>query len=365
MKKLVFRKFLLDVLIFFIFSILIMGLIVWTIQAINYFDFVSEDGHGLKVYFLYTLLNFPKIIHRILPFMFFISLFYTIIRYEFNNELNIFWINGISKIKFINTVLIFSISLMIIQIFLGSYLSPLSQLKARNLIKNSNVDFFTNLINEGKFINAVKGLTIFIEEKDSDNFSNIFIDDSTKEYSRMIYAKNGILVSEKRNNKFVLFNGKVINSDKNRVNTFKFDQIDFSLEAFGSNSIIKPKIQEINSKILLGCLFENLIINVEKCKNKDSIDEIKQELLKRFFKPIYIPLIALLCCMLFLSGKFNNNYERLKKLIFLLVLTLIIISETSLRYSTTSSIFLFLYFLIPFSLFLTFTFFSYIKINNA
>ena len=101
MKKLVFRKFVLDVLIFFIFSILIMGLIVWTIQAINFFDFVSEDGHGLKVYFLYTLLNFPKIIHRILPFMFFISLFFTIIKYELNNELSIFWINGISKIKFI------------------------------------------------------------------------------------------------------------------------------------------------------------------------------------------------------------------------------------------------------------------------
>ena len=138
MKKLVFRKFVLDVLIFFIFSILIMGLIVWTIQAINYFDFVSEDGHGLKVYFLYTLLNFPKIIHRILPFMFFISLFFTIIKYELNNELSIFWINGISKIKFINTILIFSLTLMIIQIFLGSYLSPLSQLKARNLINNED-----------------------------------------------------------------------------------------------------------------------------------------------------------------------------------------------------------------------------------
>ena len=221
MKKLVFRKFVLDVLIFFIFSILIMGLIVWTIQAINYFDFVSEDGHGLKVYFLYTLLNFPKIIHRILPFMFFISLFFTIIKYELNNELSIFWINGISKIKFINTILIFSLTLMMIQIFLGSYLSPLSQLKARNLIKNSNVDFFTNLINEGKFINAVQGLTIFIEKKESENFSNIFIDDSTKQYSRMIYAKNGVLVSEKGNNKFVLFDGKVINSDKDRVNTLK------------------------------------------------------------------------------------------------------------------------------------------------
>ena len=309
MKKLVFRKFVLDVLIFFIFSILIMGLIVWTIQAINYFDFVSEDGHGLKVYFLYTLLNFPKIIHRILPFIFFISLFFTIIKYELNNELSIFWINGISKIKFINTILIFSLTLMMIQIFLGSYLSPLSQLKARNLIKNSNIDFFTHLINEGKFINAVKGLTIFIEKKESDNFSNIFIDDSTKQYSRMIYAKNGILVGEKGNNKFVLFDGKVINSDKNRVNTFKFEQIDFSLEAFGSNSIIKPKIQEIKSINLLGCLFPKYIINVEKCKNNDSINEVKQELLKRFFKPIYIPLIALMCCFLFFSGNFLHAFK--------------------------------------------------------
>ena len=57
-----FIKFISDVLNFFISSIIIMGLIVWTLQAVNYFDFVSEDGHGLKVYFTYTLLNFPKII---------------------------------------------------------------------------------------------------------------------------------------------------------------------------------------------------------------------------------------------------------------------------------------------------------------
>ena len=101
--------------------------------------------------------NFPKIIHRILPFMFFISLFYTIIRYENNNQLNIFWINGVSKIRFINVILFFSIILMLLQIILGSYLSPMSQLKARNLIKESNIDFFTSLIKEGKFINAVKG----------------------------------------------------------------------------------------------------------------------------------------------------------------------------------------------------------------
>ena len=79
MKKLIFRKFYQDITIFFLASLLIMGLIVWTIQAVNYFDYVTEDGHGLKIYFYYSLLNFPKIIHRILPFIFFVSIFYTLI----------------------------------------------------------------------------------------------------------------------------------------------------------------------------------------------------------------------------------------------------------------------------------------------
>ena len=131
MKKLIFRKFTQDTLVFFAASVLIMALIVWTLQAVNYFDFVTQDGHGLKVYFFYTILNFPKIVHRILPFIFFLSLFYTIVNYELKNELSIFWINGISKIKFTNKIIFFSIIIMIFQIWLGSYVSPISQFKAR------------------------------------------------------------------------------------------------------------------------------------------------------------------------------------------------------------------------------------------
>ena len=84
---------------------------------------------------------------------------------------------------------------MIFQIFFGSYISPLSQLKGRELLKNSNMDFFTSLIKEGKFINVVDGLTIFIETKNKNgNYSNIFLDDSSKVISRMIYAKSGEII---------------------------------------------------------------------------------------------------------------------------------------------------------------------------
>ena len=365
MKKLIFKKFIADVFIFFAVSILIMGLIVWTLQAVNYFDFVTEDGHGLKVYFAYTALNFPKIIHRILPFMFFISLFYTIIKYEINDQLNIFWLNGVSKIKFVNVILAFSIILTVIQIFLGSYLSPMSQLKARNLIKESNINFFTNLIKEGKFINAVKGLTIFIEEKNSKKFSNIFIEDSSKGYSRMIYAKNGIISNNQKNKKFILTDGNVLNIDDNRINAFEFDQIDFNLQSFGSNSITKPKIQEVNSGHLLSCLFDRNYSVERGCEDNEFLNESKQELLKRFFKPIYIPLIGILCSFLFISGKFKPNYGKTKRYVFLIILLLIIISETSLRYSTSSNISMTIYILLPFLLFSVFYAYSFYKVNNV
>ena len=98
-EKIVFRKFLLDNTYFFLLCSLSLSLIVWVIQAVNFLDFISEDGHSFDIYFYFTILNFPKIFKNILPFIFFMSLFYTISKYEDNNELKIFWINGINKIN--------------------------------------------------------------------------------------------------------------------------------------------------------------------------------------------------------------------------------------------------------------------------
>ena len=80
-----------------------------------------------------------------------------------------------------NKILLISLFLFIFQIIIGSFVSPLFQYKARSFLKNSDINFFTSLIKEGKFINIVDGLTIFIENKVSNKtFTNIFIDDSSK-----------------------------------------------------------------------------------------------------------------------------------------------------------------------------------------
>ncbi len=257
MKKLIFRKITKDTLLLFIGLCLSLGVIVWTLQAVNYLDFVTQDGHGFKTYLLYSIYNFPKIIHRLIPFVFFISLFLILINYEKKNELLIFWIHGITKINFANRILFFSIFLLLFQIILGGYMSPLFQLKSRMILKDSNVNYFSSLIKEGKFINAVSGLTIFIEKKEEDGtFTNIFIDDSSKENNKMTYAKTGKIFDSGNSKIFKLFSGSVVNKKKNKINVFEFDEIDINLSDYSSNTILVPKIQETSSKELFECYFK-------------------------------------------------------------------------------------------------------------
>ena len=189
MKKLIFRSFLKDITSFFILSTLSLSLVVWVIQSVNYLDLVSEDGHSLKVYFLYSLFTLPKIISRVLMFSFFISLFYIILKYEENNEILIYWIHGIKKIEFINNILKFSIIVLLIQLFLSLFIVPKTLDTARSYLRSSNIDYFPSLIKSKKFIDAVNNLTIFIERKNSNgDFENIFLKDKYSENSSQIIS---------------------------------------------------------------------------------------------------------------------------------------------------------------------------------
>ena len=116
---------------------------------------------------------------------------------------------------------------------------------------------------------------------------------------------------------------------------------------------------------MLRCIFNKDIEPSKECGQGDMINETKQELLKRFFKPIYILLITILSCYLFTSGKYNPKFNQVKRYLFLIIFFIILISETSLRYATSSNISLAIYFSTPILLFTFFYILTYQKINNV
>ena len=176
MKKILFRKLLVDYMSFFLIALFSTSIVVWVFQAVNFLDIMIEDGRDYLTYINYSLLNFPKILSKLFPFVLFFSLFYVTNKIELNNELIILWNFGINKIRVVNFFLIISIFLLLIQIILNSLIVPKSQDLARSFLRTSTVNFYGNFIKAQKFNDTIKGLTIFSEKKSDDgNLYNIYI----------------------------------------------------------------------------------------------------------------------------------------------------------------------------------------------
>ena len=357
-EKIIFKKFLTENTYFFLLATLSMSFIVWVIQAVNHLDIVSEDGHSFLIYFYYMLLNLPKVFGKILPIMFFTSLFYTLIKYENNNELKVFWMNGINKIKFYNVILRYTLVFFIIQILLSSVLAPYLQNKARNHIKDSTLDFFPSLFQEKKFIDTVDKLTIFIESKNSQNqFKNIYLKDETNDFPRIIFAKKGELLQTDKARILRLWEGKFININDKKATTFNFEKTDFNLSRFLTKSITHRKLQETDIVTLVTCIInfsflKNALLKNEDTQcNKDSINETTQEVYNRIFKPLYLFLLAAIACFLLVGNYENNNFKRLKSFVFILGVITVFVSEISVNYSGIGSLNLIITSLFPLIIF--------------
>jgi len=346
MKKLIFRKFLLDAFLSFLVLIISFSLIVWVIQAVNYLDFVSEDGHGFKVYFLYTLFNFPKIFSKLFLISLFISLFYIILKYENDNELSIYWSVGISKINFINKILKFSILLLIFQFSLTSYFYPKSQNMSKSFIRMSSIDFFPSLIKEKKFIDTLSNLTIYVDEQSDDKkkFKNILIkDQNTGSYEyQIIVASEGAIETKNNINYLILKKGEIFSNSNNKdFSNFKFENFEFNLSNFGSKTMVTPKIQENKSSNIIKCYLNNSNTNRTFYINPDELvscdegikKEIVQEIFKRFYQPFFIPVLCLIACIQIINNKFNNHYAFYKIMIFISGFVILFISEILIKYT--------------------------------
>ena len=352
MKKILFRKILLDSIVFFLIALISASVIIWVFQAVNYLDIIVEDGRDYGVYLNYTLLNFPKIISKIIPFAAFFSFSYILQKYESNNELMIFWNFGINKIELVNFFLKFSIILMAIQILLTAYVVPTSQAISRSIIKNSSVDFFESFVKPKKFNDNIKNLTIYADEKDKDgNLKNIYLKkDSGNNKYQITVAKTGVFKTINNSKVLVLYNGQTINLVNKKITNFYFSKSDFTLSQLDSDIIIQAKVQETSTMDHIKCLGyyfnKDLTLNPDLVNDAPanfglncsvrSLDNIFQEMYKRFIIPLYLPVLILISLLLIVNSKESLLYNKYKTGVFIAGLVVIVLSESALKFVQNS-----------------------------
>tara|TARA_X000001036_G_C20550288_1_gene754094 strand:- start:140 stop:1072 length:933 start_codon:yes stop_codon:yes gene_type:complete len=303
-----------------------------------------------------------------------ISLFYVVIKYELDNELIIYWINGVTKLNFVNILIKISFLYFLIQIIFTTTIVPYTLDKGRAYFRDSNVDLFASIIKPKKFIDSVEDLTIFVEFKENNFLKNIMIKEKfTENKSQIIVAQTGeIVMNNDISKKIVLNNGKIINTENGNQNVINFSIFNLDLSKFNTTTITHPKVQEMTTLNLIKCL---KTIEEFKKKNNTVFDKnffigcnlqissaLLEEFLKRFFAPIFIILVGLSSSLIIFANKDQKLYRLKNFLNFFMGIIFIIISEISLRYSGLSTNNMIIYFMVPLLFF--FIIYSFVYLNH-
>ena len=227
---------------------------------------------------------------------------------------------------------------------------------SRDVIKNSQLQFVPSLMREKQFNDTVHGLTIFVDEKDTNQvYQNILIRDEGKILSKIgtesstIFAKSGHMSADEKY--LILYNGNIqkLNEDGN-VSIVKFEKTVLNLSGISTKSISEPKIQETSTLKILNCII-NKNTKLHNCdQNKKSLMDTKIEFNKRFGMPIYIPLISLICSFLLSSRRDQKVYGYNKYIYFFIGFVILALSEVVVRYSGTSWTHSAIYYFIPLGL---------------
>jgi|LUMJ01.1.fsa_nt_gb lipopolysaccharide export system permease protein len=363
MKNKIYRYFFSEFIRYFAVTLFALTSIIWTIQAVNFLDLVTDDGHAFKIYLFYSFLTIPKIITKLIPFSFLIASILTILKLEKDNELIILWTSGLNKIRIVNLIFYISLIIMFFQLLMSTFITPETLNISRKLLKNSELQFVSSLLKEKQFNDTLKGLTIFVDKKNYDGtYENIFIRDEGKLLTQVsagsstIIAKSGYVNENEKT--LILFNGNIQRTETDKsVTIVKFEKTFLNLSGLSTKSISEPKIQETSTIQIIQCANQSKR-SLRNCRNDDGTlgkvrnesKDLKIEINKRFGMPMFIPLISLVSCFLLSINQKKKNFIFRKYIFFLIGFIILMSSEITVRYSGISLKHTAIYYLIPLGL---------------
>ena len=322
-----------EILKSYFFVLATLSLLIWITQSARLLYLVTDTGLSINTYVNYIIFLIPKSISQLMVISLLISFFLSIMKFQTNKELEIYWLSGISKMEIVFLVIKTSLLLTALALFFYIYLAPISSKKSRELIANSEFSLVNSLVKKNNFNSTLKGLTIFVNKNDNQgNLEKIYIFENNK----TIISKTGRVLNIDEKNYLELSDGVVHEKNtQNNITTIKFQKTLFDFTKYQRNIITQPKVQERDIFWLLD--------EYEKSKKPSVLYEIH----KRIFKPLLIPIIAILCCFTLYANNEKIKLNKIRITIFSFSTLFIIFFEVLLDFSAKSIYFKYFLYSIP------------------
>lgn len=326
--------FLIDFVKSYIFVLTTLSLLLWVTSAAKFLYLVTDTGLSIYSYAQYIAYQLPKVTSQVILISYPISIFLVLIKFQNNKEIEIYWLSGISKIEISKLILKLSLILSLISMLLFVFLAPYTSYLSRSVIANSEFSLINSLVKKNNFNSPVKDLTIYVHKNDNQgNLEKIYIFENDK----TIISKRGRVLNIDDKRYLELLNGVIHQKDGGgNITTINFEKTMYDFTKYKSDVVTTPKLQERS--------FSSILKEHEKTKNKNILYEIH----KRIFKPLFVPVIGILCCFILFTNNEKINLNKLKVTIFISSILFIIFIEILINISTLGEFYKYSLYTFPF-----------------
>ena len=328
------RYILRQLTLIFVFFLFVFTLIFWINRVVGLFDRLISDGHSPSILFQVALLSLPSTTTTVFPLACFAAAIFVTNRLKNDSELTVFQSAGLSPWRMNKPYLIFGLFCMLILGVFTTFIVPNTAKILHDKQKELDSSVSARLLQEGKFIHPLKGVTFYIKGIESDGtLLNVFLHDRRNKDEFLTYTATRAFLAKDDNQTFLYMENGLIQTVGNLSNilsTIEFKSISIDL----SDALTKRQSNTAYlSHVSTWLLFNN---KKEVAKvTKASKGSILLELHNRFHRPMFCFVAAMLGFSTLLMG--NYNRFGFGKQIALAISIMVIIKITE-SYSTKLSL---------------------------
>ena len=275
--------------------------ILWLLQTINIIELLINKGVGFSNFVYLTVLSVPLWMTIILPVSALLATIMVLNRFRQDREIFAMRSAGMSNFKIIQGPVTVGVIFTILLYINSAVILPMSFSLYKNIFWELRTASPIVVLQEGVFTDITKGLTIFIEKRNSRySFSGIFVHDKRKDGKTIeIIAESGSIDLSVEPPKLVFYNGRRSESvaDNKRATVLNFDS--YYLELIGDfqqNNIRARDYNEMSINALL--------------TDKSSIPRHTREMRAEGHHRLASPLLSITMIIIGAAAVLNRQYIR-------------------------------------------------------
>ncbi len=296
-------------------------LAIWLSQSLRFVDLIVNKGLPVPTFLYLASLLLPRFLTIVLPIAIFCAVLFIYNRLSNDSELVVMRAVGLGQAELARPALLVACAVTVILYSLSLYLLPVSYRAFKDLYTNLRDEHYSLVLQEGKFQELVKGVTVYIRERDRNGvLAGIVVHDSRDQDRPVTYmAETGALLAEADAvPRVVLIKGNRQSIDRKtkRLSILYFDrytvEIDLKRAATGTRWR-EPRERFINE----------LFFPDDSPNDRQFAKQLKAEGHQRVVGPLLAVTMTLIALACLLYGDFNRRGQ-IGRVVLAIMLTILV-----------------------------------------